>query len=402
MELAVTGRIQVASHSQTQTMDYDGPVGARGAYSSGQSSCHANVTFIYVYSGEYKWGPGPCVWPPDTGTSYLDTILVRGTGRVERAIGFREYSYECSPAPRCHTYSGNQTVSVRVLPAGVKIVASKQMVTINDWVTFTATGNPDSIGGVKVPIKVTAWQWIPAGGGTGQTGQCFPNSNPCSRQIKEAGTMKVTAIVQGVEQTATVIVECRITVPSPDSVLNTPQVRREFMAQLAASNPDSTPESLKRKERGGLIWQMQDGSYFAQTVADPLATQCAYTPSQGTAPPNAVTYVALFHTHPNKPGHKVYGCPDSPAGVPQSQFPGDGKEVPLAGDKAKNGGGSPADWRFARDQTLPVFVVDADGTVWRLDPQVNDTSSNPAQIPNPNKFVFRALEGSSRTCDWVR
>lgn len=406
VELTVSGQLLVASHSQTQTMNFDGPVGPKGALSSGQSSCHTNVTFIYVYSGSgYQWGPGACPAYPDTGKSYSDTILVRGDGRIERAIGFREYTNECYPAPRCHSYSGDQTFSVRVLPAGLKVVASKQMVTLNDWVTFTATADPDSLGGVKVPIKLTSWQWIPAGGGAGLTGQCYANTNPCSRQIKESGTMRVTAIVQGVEKTASVTVECRITTPASDSILNTPQVRRTFMNALAQSNPDSTPQSLKRKEIGGVVWQLSNGSFVAQIVDDPGANACGFRPQGGTAPPGA-TAAALFHTHPNRKNDPVYGCPPDPnTGEKFSQYPGDGLKPQKAGDKAAKGGGSPADWRYARDEYDPntgikIYSIDADGRVWRLDPQLSDPDEEPSLVPNPNNF--RAFGSGPTSCHWVR
>lgn len=326
-------------------------------------------------------------------------MAAQGAGQVTRARGIPQFTGDCGGTP-CHSYTGSQTIRVRPIPAGLALQASARMITPPANVTFTPAAIPDYLKGLKVPLRVVSWQWIPAGG-TGQTVVCGPGTTVCTTQVKESGTMTVTAVVNGVEQTASVTVECRITQPAPDSILNTPQVRRTMMTALTASNPHSTPESLKRKEVGGTIWQMSDGSYLAQIVDDPTATACAYLPSAGPTPPGGIGLVAIFHTHPNKPGDKVYGCPQSISGQKYSQAPGDGLPVPIAANKEKSGGGSPPDWRYARDIAgIPIFAVDRDGRVWRLDPQFNNSSASPALVPNPNSF--RAFGGSSPTCDWVR
>ncbi len=95
----------------------------------------------------------------------------------------------------------------------------------------------------------------------------------------------------------------------------------------------------------------------------------------------------------------------NPDGTKWSQYPGDGLKPKKAGDKAAQGGGSPADWRYARDEYDPttgitIYSVDADGRVWRLDPQLNDTDEEPSLVPNPNNF--RAFGSGPTSCHWVR
>lgn len=387
VELTVSGQLLVDSHPQTQTMNYDGPVGPKGAWSSGQSTCHTNVTFIYVYSGSsYQWGPGACPVTPDTGKSYTDTILVRGDGRVERAIGFREYTNECYPAPRCHSYSGDQTFSVRVLPADLKVVASKQMVTLNDWVTFTATANPDSLGGVKVPIKLTSWQWIPAGGGIGLTGQCYPNTNPCSRQIKESGTMKVTAIVQGVEKSAEVTVNCLLSSP-PDSALNSPEVRDAMMAtliQALGSGPTT------RLELSGWVIRRTNGTHY--TIRDPGAGNSDCYFNTGPLPTKADSTDVLeahYHVHPHAAPDSAFGCLDED-GLPINKW------VPV--DPSANGGGSDADWGNTGDG-YPRYIVSGHGEIIRLDGSSHLLTPEQRKA-NPNRWWWNSPTSSQ--CRWAK
>ncbi len=138
-------------------------------------------------------------------------------------------------------------------------------------------------------------------------------------------------------------------------------------------------------------------------MEDPGANACGFTPRGGAAPPNA-TAAALFHTHPNKKGDLVYGCASGPEGQKYSQYPGDGLRPRRAEDKAAKGGGSPADWRYARsgyDSTtgIKVYSIDADGRVWRLDPQLSVTDEEPSLVSNPNNF--RAFGSGPTSCHWV-
>lgn len=102
--------------------------------------------------------------------------------------------------------------------------------------------------------------------------------------------------------------------------------------------------------------------------------------------------------------HNPAGCsPDPNTGENFSQYPGDGLKPQKAADKAAKGGGSPADWRYARggydpNTGIKIYTVDADGLVWRLDPQLGDPDEEPSLVPNPNNF--RAFGSGPTSCHW--
>jgi hypothetical protein len=167
--------------------------------------------------------------------------------------------------------------------------------------------------------------------------------------------------------------------PSNDANLESEAVRDSLMDVLSRSNPNAAPGS--RLERGGVIWERQDGTRFATEVGPPWATQseCGYSSSVAGMPlpePNVVG-VAYFHTHPHNTGEPVYQCQAPPGQPPYSQFPGDGKIVPTATPNA-NGGLSNADWTAA-NQGFPVYAITKAGMVYRGDPNtpVNQRASNP-------------------------
>ena len=77
--------------------------------------------------------------------------------------------------------------------------------------------------------------------------------------------------------------------------------------------------------------------------------------------------MAVYHTDPSGTNEPTYGC-SSKGGKPQAQTLNDGLPVPKALPNS-NGGGSPSDWGAA-NQGFPPYVINKDGFLWRLDPDV--------------------------------
>jgi hypothetical protein len=249
VQVGVRGTILTTAHPQNVTMNYTGPIGGSGAYSTGQHECYTNVTFWYSHpSGGSRWGPGPCAYPPTAEPESADTVMFRGTGYVERGTGLLAYSGECGGDP-CHTYSGSQTVFMNVFAAELRLVAAKRVVRPPEWLVFEARAFPDSIGGLRTPVRVVRWDWKAADGSRGTTQICDPGVNPCEAYVRESGTMTVTALVNGREQAMSLTIECELEGPS-DPALNFPEVRDSLMAALRRS---ISTERSKRVEVGGFI-----------------------------------------------------------------------------------------------------------------------------------------------------
>lgn len=168
--------------------------------------------------------------------------------------------------------------------------------------------------------------------------------------------------------------------PSGDAVLDDAAVRHGIRDELAASNPDAAPGSGLKAERGGIIWQRRDGSLFTQDITDPGATECHWQlPGPPTPPEPGAVGIGKFHTHPESNQEPTYGCKGNFA-----QTPGDHKLVPHAAPD-QNGGGSDADWASGTSDGYPMYVINKDGRVYRLDP---NTPKNQYQN-NPHRWKWK-------------
>ena len=74
--------------------------------------------------------------------------------------------------------------------------------------------------------------------------------------------------------------------------------------------------------------------------------------------------VAVFHTHPNVAGDSLFGCPF----YGSQQTPNGPGKVQTAGDEAKNGGGSDADWDSTNGPNwqVPTYIMAKSGIISRL------------------------------------
>lgn len=175
--------------------------------------------------------------------------------------------------------------------------------------------------------------------------------------------------------------------PSGDPVVDAAAVRHGLRDELAASNPNATPGSGSKLEHGGVIWQRPDGSLFTQDITDPGATECQWqSPGAFNPPEPGAVGIAKFHTHPQSYQEPTYGCPGNYAKVV-------GDHLPVAhGAPDQNGGGSDADWDSGTGDGFPMYVINKDGRVYRLDP---NTPKN--QRPN-NSHRWEWKNPSSPGC----
>jgi len=173
--------------------------------------------------------------------------------------------------------------------------------------------------------------------------------------------------------------------------LDDPAIRQAFEDAMVASNPDSLPGTGKRKETGGIIWRMPDGSIKATLVPDPNATEChtdPFTQMDSVKPDPQAIPLASYHTHPSYDGEDIYGCSPTPTGQRLAQRLGDGLPVPAAApNDSAAGGGSPADW--ASTASGPAYTITKNNVVYRLDPNVPRAQRG----NNRNRWIRRNLLG---------
>ncbi len=367
-----------------------GPVGVTGwADPRTDGGC-----ILHVKISDGLPGFGPCA-----SAGITDTLLFArlATPRAIRGPLPNSGLYECSNYhDNCHSVllSDFSTIVEQPIPVTLnKLKTSKRtaMFPANGGVTFTASRTPDSIwvrnGKFAHPITVTLWQWIGADSTrlTSNAYCLFATANPlCTFYPQEAGRMVVKAYTGGWEQTSSVTVQC-LAMPA-DSALNDStndfQVREGLREALAASNPDSAPESGWnasspkgwRQEVGGVIWKLPNaGGYQFVQYIDPNATACRNSlpvsryEAVATPVPGAEPY-GSFHTHPNLPlVEAVYGCAGKTmlngVEVPFAQYPGDtsstGALLPPGAVAVEDSAraGSNGDWNYAHNFGLPMFIM---------------------------------------------
>ena len=168
--------------------------------------------------------------------------------------------------------------------------------------------------------------------------------------------------------------------PTGDPVLDNLAVRKDLLALMKASNPDSTPGSGInpadwistgwKKERALWVIRRADGSYYTQP-APGQATECSIRPDfQSFALADGDELRALVHTHPSRPGEKTFGdCSEKlPDGtiLPVARFPGDSYVQGYAQSEWITGGGSFGDWSIAAGSQIDLYVMTKGGEIWRL------------------------------------
>jgi hypothetical protein len=232
VEVRLTGSIRVTSAPNTNVQPYTGPLDGSGIFVYGAwYACYANVSFSWPAS--QRSGPSPCYGPPDStriSSVWADTILASGQGTVTRGQGVPQWTGDCNNT-QCHTYSGGpQYVSVTPLIATLGLTAYPDSIMAGSKVVFYPGVTPLSMKNITVPLKILSWQWAADGGGSGQTVACAQPVNPCIVSVMEAGTMQLTALVNGAELSHSASVLIRpLAAPCPAPVLrNHPNITDDY------------------------------------------------------------------------------------------------------------------------------------------------------------------------------
>ena len=281
--------------------------------------------------------------------------------------------------------------------------------------TFSSAVSPPKVpwnNAIANPMAVTRRFWIGADSSrnTDSVGAyCHaPTSNPlCEYPIAESGRMVVNAFTGGYEQTSSVTVQCLV--GPGDFILNDTAgdfaSRAAMLEALDSAHPDlaagtglsETNFHGPKSEKGGRIVLTSDGSgYQAIRVDDPSSTECNMNPSAGYVPPAGTDSAGAYHAHSYTWPDSAYGCGfDQDSLQYYSDYPGDGRRPAMLPKMEDEGGGSDADWSWARTHQMPLYVIWKDGTVYRLDPgYVGPHQSNP--------YHWRAFGPGTRKCAWPR
>ncbi|MBX6332931.1 MAG: hypothetical protein IRY91_13875 [Gemmatimonadaceae bacterium] len=279
----------------------------------------------------------------------------------------------------------SQTAGVHVTaqPDSLRINPSSKSLDPGNTATFQATTS-------TTPFTVTAWTWNGVAPTNGHAltnlSACTAGSSSCMGEFYESGTLTCEAVMNGVTVLAFATVTVTPCAATGDSILDSPEVRKQMLDELAASNPSATPGTGVKKERAGLIFKRPDGSYYLKYIPDSTTTECfshlQYVPGDSVGDVAIVT----FHTHPSNDGDPVYGCPpDTLANgrvVRWAQRRNDGLRAPRA-NSSGNGGGSDQDWSVVRSSAIDGYTISKDGHVYMLP---HDTTQVPVgdEANNPN------------------
>lgn len=241
----------------------------------------------------------------------------------------------------CVTYSGSQTISVKRLTADLSLTASPTTaVQPGTSITYTAAATPETIGNpaVLTPFSITQWVYADSAGTHGCTSV---TATTCTITANTSGTVTVTAVVNGEQQTRTMSVTV-VPCPTGDPILDSAAVRKGLDSLWKLSNP-TDPVTANRHERSMNVYDSAGVTVIRIEPFDPTTDgPCENMLKRDVPPPG--TLKAQIHTHPAhvsetlecKPGFKKRYA---------NQF----------------GGPSPADWASAT-QDPPKYVLDADNT----------------------------------------
>ena len=166
------------------------------------------------------------------------------------------------------------------------------------------------------PYKIQAWHWYPVNG---------PDSILSSdtltrfktRMVSQSGTMRVTALVNGVVRTdsASIVIRCHM----GDTVLDNQVIADTMEKAWDLTKADSAPD--QRREQPFTYWTDSANATHIQTnFNDPNSTPCTSAANWG---PQVKTGV-IVHTHPfTWPAIMPVTCPKGWAGTQAAMCSGD-------------------------------------------------------------------------------
>ncbi|MDP9177909.1 MAG: hypothetical protein M3O61_09540 [Gemmatimonadota bacterium] len=329
--------------------------------------------------------------------NYVDTGLVRGAGTAVRDPRIPEHSVPCDTIV-CHTYDGQQLVTIRPLAADLDFQGTHagvrshslfvpRFVDAFGWRVsgYTQVVFTDSTLARGMPRHNLSHLWVyadPLDPGDSYwhktENTCYAGNVYCAVNIKESGTMISTTRVNGVVHSDSVLIYCSET----ESILNGETVRQMMMALLDSSNAaDPVPEN--RHERYYLI--LQD-----------------------TVTPGAKPYLYIM---PRQPGADVcqageLNMPDVPLPWPNTKILAYGHDHTSAGEvtKCKNEDGTFKIDPLTGDTLVFPHVNGASISDWdqfRIvnDPVENATYQNKGWLPMPSFVIDKVRMYTMRITD---
>jgi hypothetical protein len=431
--LTVSGKILVVSDPDRS--DYFGTdsvnVGPGGIWiDGGYGYCAVGVTIAF---GGMVYGPPPCV-PYDSSGTWSITAVVTGNGKAGRNPGIPSYHPgPCDAPPDCHTYTGQQTITVVPLVGDLDLQAHYELQNktvrkalfihpfinsdtyAHQMVDFTDSTTPRGL-----PIKPLLNTWTmtdpdaPLGYWQHTQATAYCNmTNPnvvCPIDVRETGIFRTTARVNGVEHTDDVTVYCAESEP----LLNNDLIRQQLMEALIDSSKVTATDPRDINERTFFIVQdTTNPAAMPQLIIFPKgdsADACNGTPIMPTpaAVPANMRILAWGHTHPFEASDSNVVNRLTVCRNPAGQLDGfEGLEGGSAEDRAtanayndpaRNSGAASAGWL-----PMPGFIIDLHN-VYILRPGQN--SGN--ELTAGNKFSWDGVypnPGDSRylrRCGWPK
>lgn len=346
-----------------------GPWDAAGLHNGSVNQCFGNVAI-----GSTIGGPlGFCDYAntiPTTST-WVDTGFALGDVTMAWVRGPASFASFCdgpSQSP-CFTYTGQHDISVDRISVDLYVKSTPEVGIPGQSIQLEALGLPE----VGAPLLMQSWSLQYDAGGA-PVPMCG-TVKVCNVSPTGSGTMTVTALVNGVQQTRKRRVLVNPCPPTGDPRLDNPDFRDSLRTIIneARADPNHT-------ERGWRWWRNgPEVSHRWERAPVTFADNCRRI---GPGPGGGTSEFldAHGHTHGYNPG-AIITCVDA-QGVPYTVI-----YRPVAG-----GGGSPEDWGTVDtynnalgsganppNPAIPGYTVDPT-TVWRLDP--NTAAGNRRNNPN--------------------
>jgi len=309
--LSVSGTVQVSAASvpcEFNSFGYVGEYGPNGINDGGFHQLEVSVALQGPLSTSIVTHPTNKGTPGPT-SIYTDTLSSFGGGEILVARGGIAGGTNCGQAGvsyPAYNLSSSQIVSVVLTyvppPPPMTIGASTRYAGVGDTVSYGA--------GVAPPggsLSISRWRWVPDTGYSAPPGaieklsdaQCGTQT-ACNHTPLVPGTMWVIGAVNGNPDSASVhvnVVPCATPIATRDTILDHPLVRK-LLRQAWDSSHYTDPITSNRRERGGYVWRLPDGTYQVNIYAASGDTPC--TTARTPPSPFPGVPIAAFHVHPFK------------------------------------------------------------------------------------------------------
>lgn len=285
--------------------DYWTDIGLAGVNVGG--SCHGGVVVHFSASASYRYGPAyeKACPSPDSVDLKLNWSAIRrisGNGSVLRSDVISD-----SCGGPCRKYEGgDQTVTVRRMPAELNLTPTQVTLWPNEIRTIRASAAPDSIVGIKTPFTNVSWYWTPDSGQVVSPGPVCSGTSCAVSDGIGSGTLTCNAVVNGAPKSRS----ARVSVAKCSRKTGHPALDQQAIRDNIVS--------LWKHSMGGdeevmaVFHNSEDGSYYTIPIPTNASGTDACNASWNVFSPSNVSgdsLVAIVHSHPvQKPGDTVF-CP---------------------------------------------------------------------------------------------